>query len=50
MHLYCNELPDEVTPEKIERDLEFIGLIGLIDPPREEAKEAIRNKTAGIIR
>jgi Ca2+-transporting ATPase len=45
-----NELPKEVTPEIIENDLEFLGLIGLIDPPREEAKEAIKEcKTAGII-
>lgn len=45
-----NELPKEITPEIIEKDLEFLGLAGLIDPPREEAKEAIKEcKTAGII-
>ena len=33
----------------VERDLVFAGLIGMIDPPRPEAKEAVaRAKTAGI--
>ncbi len=32
----CNFLPE--NPEK---DLEFIGLIGMIDPPRPEAKNAV---------
>jgi Ca2+-transporting ATPase len=45
-----NELPKEITPEFIEKNLEFLGLAGLIDPPREEAREAIKEcKTAGII-
>ncbi len=40
-------------PENIQTDLEqqliFIGLFGLIDPPREEVKEAVAiTKTAGI--
>lgn len=44
------ELPDDINPENIETNLEFLGLAGLIDPPREEAKEAIKEcKTAGII-
>ena len=33
----------------VERDLVFVGLIGMIDPPREEAKAAVsRAKGAGI--
>ena len=39
---------DEVD-ERVEQDLVFLGLIGMIDPPREEAKEAVaRAKGAGI--
>ncbi|MEJ7587672.1 MAG: cation-translocating P-type ATPase [Ferruginibacter sp.] len=44
------ELPAEITPGSIENDMHFIGLAGLIDPPREEAKEAIAQcKAAGIV-
>lgn len=28
--------------EDVEKDMEFLGLIGMIDPPREEAIEAVR--------
>jgi Ca2+-transporting ATPase len=38
------ELPSPISPkfdeEKLEQDLIFLGLTGMIDPPREEAKEA----------
>ena len=35
--------------ESVERDLVFAGLIGMIDPPRPEAREAVaRAKRAGI--
>jgi magnesium-transporting ATPase (P-type) len=35
--------------DRIERGLVFLGLIGMIDPPRQEAKEAVaRAKRAGI--
>jgi len=37
------------TSEMLENNLTFLGLIGLIDPPREESKEAIAvAKKAGI--
>ena len=35
--------------ERVEQDLVFAGLIGMIDPPRPEAKDAVaRAKSAGI--
>jgi Ca2+-transporting ATPase len=40
--------PDAIG-DRIERDLVFAGLIGMIDPPRDEAGEAVaRAKRAGI--
>jgi Ca2+-transporting ATPase len=42
-------LPDDITPETTEKDITFLGFVGLMDPPREEAKEAVTFcKTAGI--
>jgi Ca2+-transporting ATPase len=38
----------EDVDEGVEQELVFLGLIGMIDPPREEAKESVaRAKGAG---
>lgn len=36
------KLPNDLSPENIEKDLHFLGTIGMMDPPREEAREAVR--------
>lgn len=44
-----SELPEDVSVEKVEANLIMIGLVGMMDPPREEAKEAVSMcKAAGI--
>jgi Ca2+-transporting ATPase len=44
-----DKLPDPFEYENVEKNLKLLGLAGLIDPPREEAKKAIMEcKTAGI--
>jgi P-type Ca2+ transporter type 2C len=43
------ELPAKLTPESIEHSLQLIGIVGMMDPPREEVKAAIQEcTTAGI--
>ena len=43
------QMPTEVSSETVEKDLVFMGLVGMIDPPREDAKQAVAIcKKAGI--
>ena len=42
-------IPENLTSEELENNLIFTGLIGMIDPERAEAAEAVRVvKEAGI--
>ena len=44
-----DHIPSKEEMETIESNLIFIGMVGMIDPPREEAKKAVEKcKTAGI--
>jgi Ca2+-transporting ATPase len=47
--LPADALQNKEVDEDIEHELIFLGLIGMIDPPREEAKQAVaRARSAGI--
>ena len=35
------DVPENPTPQELENELIFMGLVGMIDPPRPEAKEAV---------
>ncbi len=42
-------LPDATNPEAVESELTFLGLLAMIDPPREEVKDAVAKcRTSGI--
>lgn len=44
-----DKVPDTPTSEELENGLTFMGLVGMIDPPRPEAKKAVEVcKKAGI--
>jgi Ca2+-transporting ATPase len=44
-----DEVPDEPNANEVERDLIFLGMIGMIDPARPEVRPAIAEaRTAGI--
>lgn len=36
-----NAIPEHPTPEELETGLSFMGLLGMIDPPRPEARKAV---------
>lgn len=37
-----DQVPEDISPEELERGLTFIGVVGMIDPIRPEAKAAIQ--------
>lgn len=44
-----DQLPAASSETELERDLIFVGMVGIIDPPRKEVEEAVRVcKAAGI--
>lgn len=48
-YLDLDILPNQIDTNTLEKNLTFVGLIGMIDPPREGVKEAVATcKKAGI--
>ena len=44
-----DKMPTDLSEEALENDLTFIGMVGMIDPPRPESIDAVRRaKEAGI--
>ncbi len=45
-----NSIPEKTTPETVEHDMIFLGVVGMIDPPRPEVKVAVERCVAAGIR
>ena len=46
---HYDELPADLSEEALEHDLDFLGMVGMIDPPRPESSRAVAQaKAAGI--
>lgn len=47
---YYDTLPSDLSVENLEKDLEFKGMVAMIDPPRIEVKQAIAQAKQGGIK
>lgn len=47
---YYDTLPSDLSVENLEKDLEFKGMVVMIDPPRIEVKQAIAQAKQGGIK
>ena len=46
---HYDKMPDDLSEEALESDQKFLGMVGMIDPPRPESKDAVaRAAAAGI--
>jgi Ca2+-transporting ATPase len=46
---FWKKAPDDLSPEHVEQGLTLLGLAGMLDPPREEVRQAVSLcKSAGI--
>ena len=41
---YVETIPAEMSSELVEKDLTFAGLVGMIDPERKEAADAVKSR------
>lgn len=46
---YLDTMPDDPEDDELEEGMTFAGLVGMIDPPRDESKQAVKEaREAGI--
>ena len=38
----AKDIPSDMASSKVEKDMTYVGLVGMIDPPRPEAKDAVQ--------